>query len=51
MEGPVAGGQGALPGVAPQGGPGDKEAGERPAGRRVAGAVGQTPDHDGEGML
>ena len=50
MEGPVAGGQGALPGVAPQEAPGDKEAGERPAGLRVAGAAEQPQDQDEAGM-
>ena len=50
MEEPVAGGQGALPGVAPQEAPGDKEAGEPPAGLRVAGAAGRHQDQDEEGM-
>ena len=45
MQGTAAGDQGALPEVVPREAPGDKEAGEHPAGHRVAGAAEQPQDH------
>ena len=45
MQETVAGGQGVLPGAGPQEAPGDKEAGEHPAGHRVAEAAEQPQDH------
>ena len=49
MQGTAAGGQGVLLGVGPQEAPGDKEAGEHPAGHRVAGAAEQPQDQGEEG--
>ena len=48
MEELAAGDPGVLPGVAPQGALGDKEAGERPAGHPVAEAVEQPQDQGEE---